>query len=87
MPALEDSENAMAANLKALRERLTPVSEEDAQAIMIAREANRTGPRTSRDQKSDTSLNDKWVQHIIRRVVVTAISCDPKATETFSENP
>jgi hypothetical protein len=38
----------MAANLKALRERLTPVSEEDAQAIMIAREANRTGPRTSR---------------------------------------
>lgn len=44
-------------------------------------------PQSRRDTKTDTSLNDKWMQHIIRRAVVAAVLCDPKAVETLLEIP
>jgi hypothetical protein len=44
-------------------------------------------PRSKRDTTTDTSLNEEWMQHILRRAVVAAILCDPKATETLLEIP
>lgn len=44
-------------------------------------------PRPTRDAKSDTSLNEEWVQHIIRRAVVAAVLFDPKVAETLLEIP
>lgn len=44
-------------------------------------------PRPTRETKDDTSLNEEWIQHILRRAVVAAILCDPKATETLLQIP
>lgn len=44
-------------------------------------------PRSTRETKNDTSLNEEWIQHILRRAVVAAILCDPKATETLLQIP
>ena len=44
-------------------------------------------PRSTHATKDETSLKDEWMQHIIRRAVVAAILCDPKATETFLKIP
>lgn len=44
-------------------------------------------PRSTRDTKNDTSLDDEWVHHIIRRAVVSAILCDPKVIETLLQIP
>jgi hypothetical protein len=46
-----------------------------------------TVPQSRRDTKNDTSLDDKWMQHIIRRAVVAAVLFDPKAVETLLEIP
>jgi len=44
-------------------------------------------PRSKRDTSTDTTLNEEWIQHILRRAVVAAILCDPKATETLLQIP
>ncbi|MGF6568654.1 hypothetical protein ABH945_000730 [Paraburkholderia sp. GAS333] len=44
-------------------------------------------PQSADATKNITSLDDVRVQHVIRRVVVAAILCDPKATETFLNIP
>jgi hypothetical protein len=44
-------------------------------------------PRSTRETKNDTSLNEEWIEHILRRAVVAAILCDPKATETLLQIP
>lgn len=44
-------------------------------------------PQATRVTKKDTSIDDEWMQHIIRRAVVAAILCDPKATETLLKIP
>ncbi|MFM0338003.1 hypothetical protein [Paraburkholderia fungorum] len=44
-------------------------------------------PRSTRDTKNDTSLDDEWVQHLIRRAVVAAVLFDPKAFETLLQIP
>src|SRR6185437_12918128 len=44
-------------------------------------------PRSTRETKNDTSLNEEWIQHILRRAVVAAILCDPKATEILLQIP
>jgi hypothetical protein len=44
-------------------------------------------PRSTRATTNETSLNDAWVQHIIRRAVVAAILCDPKVVETLLQIP
>jgi hypothetical protein len=44
-------------------------------------------PRPTRETKDDTSLNEEWIQHILRRAVVAAILCDPKATEILLQIP
>ena len=43
--------------------------------------------RPTRETKNDTSLKEEWIQHILRRAVVAAILCDPKATETLLQIP
>lgn len=44
-------------------------------------------PRPTRATKNETSLNDEWVDHIIRRAVVAAILFDPKAAEMLLQIP
>ncbi|WP_133062211.1 hypothetical protein [Paraburkholderia hospita] len=44
-------------------------------------------PRSRRETKNDTSLNEEWIQHILRRAVVAAILCDPKIIETMLQIP
>jgi hypothetical protein len=44
-------------------------------------------PRSTRATKNETSLNDAWVQHVLRRAVVAAILCDPKVVETLLQIP
>ena len=44
-------------------------------------------PQATRVTKKDTSIDDEWMQHIIRRAVVAAILCDPKATKTLLQIP
>lgn len=44
-------------------------------------------PRSTRETKNDTSLNEEWIQHILRRAVVAAILCDPKVVETLLQIP
>ncbi|MFM0009096.1 hypothetical protein [Paraburkholderia sediminicola] len=46
-----------------------------------------TVPQSRRDTKNDTSLDDEWLQHIIRRAVVAAVLFDPKAAEKLLEIP
>lgn len=43
--------------------------------------------RSTRDTKSDASLDDEWVQHILRRVAVAAVLIDPKLAETLLTIP
>src|SRR6266702_3860247 len=44
-------------------------------------------PRSTRETKSDTSLSEEWIQHILRRAVVAAILCDPKVIEALLQIP
>ncbi len=44
-------------------------------------------PRPTRNTKTETSLTDEWVQHIIRRTVIAAILFDPKAAEMLLQIP
>jgi hypothetical protein len=46
-----------------------------------------TVPQSRRDTKTNSSLDDKWMQHIIRRAVVAAVLFDPKAVEALLEIP
>lgn len=44
-------------------------------------------PLSTRDTKNATSLNEERIQHILRRAVVAAILCDPKAAEALLQIP
>ncbi|MFL9905669.1 hypothetical protein [Paraburkholderia sp. RL17-337-BIB-A] len=44
-------------------------------------------PRSTRETKNDTLLDEEWMQHIIRRAVVAAVLFDPKAAENLLQIP